>query len=520
MSPVKGMALTVGNKGGVWKPGMNSEVLRCDAKPRKSRLIMKLIRRLIMKLNLTSVVALCCLLALPCMALGGWSAQSTGQADEDLAFSIGVQAYVWGYPLVISGATALVATNTDKPLPNAHAPFNTFGHMAKLFTAKDKDVVSLNVDTVYSSAFLDLKQGAALVSVPDTDGRYYSLMLEDAYTNVFGYIGHRATGEKAGTYLITGPAWKGTVPNGVKKIIAAPTSFVWVIGRTLVDNEADMKNVRKIQEGYELKIIPPELDKTPIKERWGLNLKPKLVPVHQVDALDWKSYYHWLGQLMMDNPPPQSDSALYAQFSTIGLSVENGFDPSNLSKGHLKGLQKGYEAGKGVVKREALKTGSSQTNGWAYNLDQGKWGQNFNLRAGIAYRSLGHNTAEEALYFNTREDGNGKRLNGQHNYTLSFKKGMQPPVEAFWSITIYNAQNFLVDNPINRYAIGNRTPNLKSNKDGSLTIYIQKNPPADDKKVNWLPAPEGDFRLSMRLYIPEKAVLDGKWKPAAVTKSN
>lgn len=437
------------------------------------------------------------------------------QAQEDLAFALGVQATVWSYPLVISAATAAVVTATDRALPNGRAPFNTFGHVARLVTAADKDVVSSNADTVYSSLFLDLKQGAALISVPDIGNRYYSLMLEDAYTNVFGYIGSRATGTKAGKYMIAGPGWKGETPPGIV-LIQAPTTLVWVIGRTLVDGPHDMANVAVIQSQFQVAMVAPVLDATPIKQRWKLNLQPRLVPVEQVEVLDWKTYFQWAGRLLMDSPPPASDSALYRQFEAIGLSVKDGFDDTHLSEAVQKGLARGYSAGKQVVKMEALKTGGMELNGWAYNLNAGNWGQDFNLRSAIAYRSLGQNTPEEALYMNTREDSQKQTLNGSRKYTLTFKKGSLPPVSAFWSVTMYNASNFFADNPLNRYAIGIRTEGLKMDADGSLTLYFQKDAPPGDKRSNWLPAPEGDFRLSLRLYGPKADVLQGNWHPPAV----
>jgi hypothetical protein len=165
---------------------------------------------------------------------------------------------------------------------------------------------------------------------------------------------------------------------------------------------------------------------------------------------------------------------------------------------------------------EAQKAGGVQVNGWAYNLNAGKWGQDFNLRAAIAYRSLGQNTPEEALYLNTRQDANRDPLNGSKKYTVTFKNGELPPVDAFWSVTMYDGNNFFVENPINRYAIGNRTESLKNNADGSLTLYFQKDPPEGGKTGNWLPAPEGDFRLSMRLYVPKSDVLEGRWSPPPV----
>ena len=439
------------------------------------------------------------------------------QAQEDLAFARGVEAYIWAYPLAITAATAEIATNTDEPLPNGHAPFNSFGHVGKLITAADKDVVSSNADTIYSSAFIDLKQGAALISVPDVGGRYYSLMLEDAYTNIFGYIGLRATGGGAGTYLIAGPGWRGETPAGAKRI-DAPTPLVWVIGRTLVEGEKDMPNVAALQRQYTLAMIPPALDPVPAKERWAIALQPKLVPVQQVDTLDWKTYYRWAGQLMKDNPPPASDSALTSQFAAIGLTTEKGFDPDHLSPATLKGLERGYAAGRDIVKMEAQKTGGLEANGWAYNLNAGKWGQDFNLRAAIAFRSLGQNTPEEALYMNTRQDGDKQPLNGAKKYTITLKKGDLPPVDGFWSITMYNSSDFFVENPLNRAAIGNRTEGLKTAPDGSLTIYVQKDAPEADKMANWLPAPEGSFRLSMRLYVPKPEVINGQWTPPAVTQ--
>ncbi len=438
------------------------------------------------------------------------------QAEEDLAFARGVEAYIWAYPLAITAATAEIATSTDKPLPNGHAPFNAFGHVGKLITAADKDVVSSNADTIYSSAFLDLKQGAALVSVPDTGGRYYSLMLEDAYTNVFGYIGLRATGSAAGKYLIAGPGWKDETPAGAKHI-DAPTPLVWVIGRTLIDGAKDMPNVAALQRQYQVTMVPPILDPVPAKQRWAISLQPKMVPVQQVDTLDWKTYFRWAGQLMKDNPPPAADSAFWKQFAAIGLTVENGFDVDHLLPATQKGLERAYEAGKQIVKMEAQKTGGIVVNGWAYNLNAGKWGQDFDLRAAIAFRSLGQNTPEEATYMNTRQDGDKQPLNGARKYTITFKKGALPPVDGFWSVTMYNSSDFFVENSLNRNAIGNRTEGLKTAPDGSLTIYVQKEAPEADKMSNWLPAPEGNFRMSMRLYVPKAEILEGRWSPPPVT---
>jgi hypothetical protein len=439
-----------------------------------------------------------------------------GNAEEAMAFSLGLQAYIWGYPLAISAATALLATNTERPLPNGHAPFNSFGHVSRLFTAENRDVVSSNVDTVYSSAFLDLQGAAVVVAVPAMPGRYYSLMLEDAYTNVFGYIGSRSTGEQGGRYLITGPGWRGEPPEGLAGVVAAPTALVWIIGRTLIDGQDDLPAVRAAQAGYGIEVVASSERQSPIASRWGLELTPGLVPVEQVAALDWAGYFHWVGQLMHDNPPPDRDEALVVQFRRIGLGVEQGFVSSELSPATARGLQQAHAAGAMVLEREARNTGAQRVNGWAYNLNQGLWGLDFPLRGAIALRSLGQNTAVEALYFNTTEDSDGAPLDGSKEYTLTFAPGLQPPVDAFWSITMYNAENFLVDNPIDRYSIGNRTPGLRSDPDGTLTLVVQSQAPGPDSSSNWLPAPEGPFRMSLRLYNPQPQVLTGEWAPPGV----
>lgn len=438
------------------------------------------------------------------------------QEEEELAYSLAVLATIWSYPIVLIAATANSLTAVEKPNASAQAPFNMFGSISSLPSASNKEVVALNADTLYSSAFIDLKQGAALVSVPAEGDRYYALMLTDAYSNVFDYIGTRVTGKKAGKYLIVGPNWKGKIPAGIKAIYA-PTSLVWIIGRTLVDGKSDLPNVAAIQEQYKIEMILPTVDKTPILKRWDLQTAPSKVPVKQVESLDWKSYFTWTGSLMKDNPPPVADSGLYSQFSVIGLNVKNGFDAAALSPSTLAGIERGFQDGKNIIKTEALKTGSLQVNGWGYNLDTGNFGQNYLLRAAVAYRGLGQNLPIEALYLSTRTDDKKVKLQGDKNYKLTFEKGNLPPVDAFWSLTMYYQDSFFVDNPINCYAIGDRNKGLKYNSDGSLTIYIQNLQPEEDKVSNWLPSAKGEFRITLRLYNPHKEVLLGKWMPPAPT---
>lgn len=478
-----------------------------------------------------SLKSLFTLVALPACALAGaaWAQDKSAtaipvaaaapapnivQAQEDQAYAIGTLATVYLYPLVISGATAESLTAVDKPMPNGLAPFNQIGHVSRLMTAANREVVSPNADTVYSSAFLDLKQGAALISVPASGKRYYSLMLEDAYTNIFGYIGSRATGTEAGSYLIAGPGWKGSVPPGARRI-DSPTPFVWVIGRTLVDGEKDLPAVAAFQQQVKLEIVPPAIDATPIKQRWSLGAPVTRSPVRQVDALDWKTYFTWAGKLLKDNPPPADEKALVAQFADAGLSVERGFEPDKLTPAALKGLERAYAAGTQIFRAEAQKTGGTELNGWGVNMSAGRWGLDYKLRAAIAWRTLGQNTPEEAVYLNTRKDGKGEPLTGARRYVITFPAGQLPPAKAFWSISIYDRTNFFAENPINRYAIGNRTEGMRFNPDGSLTIVVQKDAPEEAMRNNWLPAPADEFRLSLRLYVPEDRMLQLQWTPPA-----
>lgn len=443
-------------------------------------------------------------------------------ANAGSVYKIAKDAYIWSYPMVSVAITGFAVTDTPKALPNAHAPLNSFGSVATLFTADDKDVVSSNVDTMYSSAFLDLTQGAALISVPDTNGRYYSMMLTDAYTNVFDYIGSRATGTKAGQYLIVGPDWKGEIPKSAKKVFKAPTNLVWVIGRTLVDGNADVPNVHKIQAGYKVTIVPPVTKSPSWRERLKVPaLTPKTPPVDLVNNMDWKTYFTWVGELMKDNPVPASQKAYVDEFKKIGLTFDKGFDASSITAEQQKDIEKAMKDGLEEMKKRGSEKIGTEHEGWSYSLDAGTWGNDYLMRGAIALRSLGQNTAQEAVYINTLQDKDGNPLDAsKNNYTVTFPKGELPPADAFWSITMYNDQNFFVKNPINRLAIGNRTKEMKPNKDGSLTIYFQKYAPAKENLGNWLPAPNGKFRLSLRLYVPNNKILNGgSWVPPGVVKS-
>ena len=438
------------------------------------------------------------------------------QARVDEIAKLGVDAVGYGLPLVIAELTKRVSTNVASPQPDAHAPINQFGHMAKYPSADNHDIVRMNVDTLYSFAFLDLTQEPMILSVPDTNGRYYLMPLIDAWTNVFASPGKRTTGTKAGNFAITGPNWSGALPKGMTEY-KSPTNTVMVGGRTQANGPADYAAVNAIQAKYKL---------TPLSA-WGRPYKAPLgtvdpnvdmsAPVDQVGKMSAAAYFQLLAQLLKANPPPAADAPVVAQLAKIGLMPGQDFDLSKQDPLVQKGLD-------GVVQKalaelqDAAKKAGVVVNGWnQLPSNIANFGTDYGTRAVVALIGFGANIEADAIYPSAFVDGDGQPLNGANRYTLHFDKGQTPPANAFWSITMYDAQSFFVPNALNRYNIAAWMP-LKYNKDGSLDIYLQKDSPGKALESNWLPAPEGAFNVTNRIYWPKPAALDGTWKAPAIVQ--
>ena len=443
------------------------------------------------------------------------TASPSDGSTASLAFASAFQATIWGYPLVITGATARLITQVPKPMPNAHAPINQLGHVTRVFGPEDRDVVSPNADTCYSSAVLDLHQGAALIEMPDAGARYHSLQMLDAYTNVFGYIGTRATGNRAGKYLIVGPGWAGEVPADVARVFTAPSPLVWMIGRTLVDGADDLPALAAFQNAIKLSMIGPATHDTPLWERTQLAPLPPAPPVQQIAKMEPETFFHWLGQLMHDNPPAREHVAHVAQFAAFGLTMRQGFAPDTLDAETRDGAAKGYHAAMATLREGAGRPAGVLMNGWNCAPAAGEWQDRFMTRAIIALRSLGQNTVEESIYLNAMTDGTGQALDGRKEYRLRFAAGSLPPAQCFWSITAYTEEAFLVPNALNRCSIGSRDAGLHFDPDGSIAFHFSAQKPATPEALaNWLPVPpSGPFRLSLRLYIPSSAAINGDWVP-------
>ena len=441
---------------------------------------------------------------------------AANRSPGDSVLLLAKQAYVYGYPLVLMYETERSAVNHEKQVYNSiFAPVNLFGHFRTFPDATFKGVVKPNCDTYYSSAWLDLSQGPLVLTVPDTKGRYYLLPMLDAYTNVFASPGKRTNGTSAQLFLVTGPGYTGVVPDGMKQI-KAPTNMVWILGRTQVNSAQDGRDVvYKIQDGYTL---------TPLS-KWGTDYKPAnnnkidtgltKNPSAFVENMNISTFFNVLNEQMAKNPPPAADSVILRKMAALGVGAGKQFSLTNFDGS----TQNALKAVPATVQRQlrlfSVKGGSVENNWNVSRKGVGNYGTNYNIRALIALIALGANLNADASYPNCQLDAVGNKLDGSKKYTLHFDKGQMPPANAFWSLTMYGADDFLVANPINRYTIGDRS-DLKYNEDGSLDVYIQNEQPGNDQEPNWLPAPKGPFTITMRIYWPKESYLNGSWKIPAV----
>ncbi len=428
-------------------------------------------------------------------------------------------AYIYGYPLVLMDVTRAKTTNVSSP-SGTSAPTDQFVSVRAFPDASFTDVVSPNADTLYSIAWLDLAQGPIVLSVPDTQGRYYLVEMVDGWTNVFASPGKRATGTAKADFAITGPGWSGTVPAGVKEI-KCPTAMVWIIGRTQTNGKADYAAVHAIQDGYKL---------TPLSA-WGKPYTPpkdvpvnakvdmKTAPVELVAGMDAATFFNRLAKLMKNNPPAAADAPIVAKLASLGVVPGQPFDVNKNGSDAAKSIADGVEDGKKRALQLAQNPGIGKVeNGWMLLTSViGEFGTNYEARTGVAVFGLGANLVADAFYPVAHVDGGGQPLNGANKYVLHFDKGQTPPVNAFWSLTMYNAKQAFVANPIDRYAIGDRDQ-LKFNPDGSLDIYIQHDSPGKDMESNWLPADVGSFNVVMRMYWPKETAFNGTWSPPPIKK--
>jgi len=416
--------------------------------------------------------------------------------DQQQAKALAQEAYVFAYATV----------EHDKVLSAiaAKLPFNRLYSEPRLLGPQDNKVVSPNNDTFYSRALLDLRAEPQVLQVPVVKGRYYSFQLVDMRTDNLDYIGTRATGDQAGRYLIVGPDWKGKVPSGFNAVIRSPSRLVFLLGRTEVKGEADQKDAAQLMSGYVLQSLSSVTGAVAPAALPPLQL-PTYQDTKQGPAQALFSTFNALAPLHQWSTREQKK---LERFAAIGVAPGEVFQaPADLSEA----ITQGAEAG-----REQVRTASSQISveqqGWLRSpTNVGKFGDDDLTRAAVAWRYIYANDPVEAVYPMALHDAQGQLLDGRHAYRLHFAAGQLPPVSAFWSLTLYDGKTqLLAANPIQRYALGDRSPGLQYDADGGLTLILQPDAPAQHS--NWLPTPEGPFNLLLRLYLPKGGVLDGSYR--------
>lgn len=434
------------------------------------------------------------------------------------ARAIAKEAYVYGFPMV-DGYRILYAYFVDQDGPEFKARWNQIGNIARVFTPDDKAVQTPNSDTPYSMLGLDLRAEPMVLTVPPiAKERYFSIQLVDAYTFNFDYIGSRATGNGGGSFLIAGPGWRGLPPKGVNKIIRCETELALAIYRTQLFNPADLDNVKKIQAGYKAQPLSEFLHQPTPKTVPAIDFIKPLAPDAQKTSPE---FFNILNFVLQFCPTVPSEKALMARFAGIGVGAGKTIDasklPPDVATAIGQGMADAWSDLAGLKKRlDAKEVASGDLFGTRAYLKN-----NYLYRMGGAVVGIYGNSKQEAMYPLYAVDSNGQTLDGTKSYTLRFAPGQLPPVNAFWSLTMYEMPaSLLVANPINRYLLNSpMLPQFTRDADGGLTFYVQSESPGADKEENWLPAPKGPFLAVMRLYWPKPEVLAGKWKQPPMVAS-
>jgi len=455
----------------------------------------------------------------------------------DEARQIAKDAYVFGYPLITMEITRRVMTNVAE-VEGARGPMGHLTRIREYPTAAFRDVTAPNADTLYTTAWIDVSKEPWILSLPDANDRYYLFPMLDGWTDVFQVPGKRTTGTGPQEYAITGPGWKGKLPEGVKEY-KSPTSMVWLLGRIYcTGTPEDYAAVHKMQDA--ISIVPLSSYGKPFTPPPGKvdpSIDMKTAVRDQVNAMSSAAYFNMLATLMKDNPAAKDDAPIVERMARLGIVPGQPFDFGKLDPQVQQALQAVPKDSFEAIMAH-FKTAGIVENSWLFTTKTGLYGTDYIQRALVTAIGLGANRPQDAVYPTSQEDAEGKvyegitkyvitDLHGQskhhqapNKYVMHFDKGQMPPVDGFWSLTMYNAEYFFVDNPMNRYTLSARN-DLKKNADGSVDLYLQNENPGPDKESNWLPAPTGKFILMLRLYWPKEtppSIIDGTWKIPGVQK--
>ncbi len=450
----------------------------------------------------------------------GTKPATTAQPGVEEAVSAAVDAYIYGYPLVTIDMTRREFTNVVTP-DATHAPMGQLVRFRTYPPAEMHTVTAPNADTLYTTAFVDVSKEPWVFSIPDMGTRYYLMPMLDGWTDVFQVPGKRTTGDKAQKYAITGPGWSGTLPAGVTEY-KSPTAIVWILGRIYcTGTPADYAAVHAAQDKFSL--VPLSSYGKPYTPPAGQvdpNFDMKTAVRDQVDHLDVVAYFTYLAQLMKTNPPTAEDAPMVANMAKIGLVPGKDFDPSKLGAFDKEAIKAVPKLGQVRIMEYFKKV--PPTNGWMFTTKTGVYGTDYLDRAMITAIGLGANLPQDAVYPTGQKDGGGGELDAaSKKYVMHFDRGQMPPVDGFWSLTMYDATFFFVPNSLSRYTLSQRNKFI-TNPDGSVDLYLQADSPGKAKEANWLPTPKAKFVPMLRLYWPKEtppSIIDGTWKPPAINEA-
>jgi hypothetical protein len=449
-------------------------------------------------------------------------------SPEKQAHDIGVEAYEYAYPLVLLGLTRSMALSGEEK--SASTSLNKFVHHRQFSATGDQKVVRPNNDVLYSVAWVDVSKEPVVVSVPDTQDRFYFLTMLDGWSEAFASPGKRVSGTQPGNFAIVGPRWKGVMPAGVSRLNSG-TNYVWILGRVEAKGQTDIGSVNTIQNGFKMGLLSNYIkasggaensneveSASALKSRESARLScTTLTPAKQIANMNAERFFSTFAELLFSNPPHKEDAAFVTKLKLIGIEPGSEFHFDKLPAQTIASLESAVADAKSII-GERAKTISVNENGWSVERKiAGSYGTNYLDRAAVAMIGAGLNRLEDAIYPSCNVDSQGQPLLGAKNYVIHFDKSQLPPVKAFWSISLYDSQGFCVSNPIDRTALSDHD-GLKYGADGSLDIYVQHDDPGTDKQANWLPAPKDEFNLLMRLYWPKTTVLSGAWMPPSVNK--
>lgn len=441
-------------------------------------------------------------LAIAAAALGGFAAW------QRETIVLAAEGYVFGYPLVVMDVTRANAAQVI-------GPENALRRVRAFPDARFRDVVRPNVDTLYTTAFIDTARGPWVFEMAPNALRYEVMPFLDAWTDVIATPGTRTSGASGARLLIAAPGWRGDVPAGLE-LVRAPTRIVWLIGRTQTNGAADFPLVHRLQDGVTLRPLAAwRAGRDEPAPDWRAAQPAPAPPVEQMRAMDVDAFFSRLARLMTDNPPRAADAPMLARLARLGVAPGR---PPRWSAAERWAAALGRRVADWRIARELARP-RNVVNGWSTPpAILGRYGTQYDVRAVVAMVGLGANLPEDATYPNTRVDAAGEPLNGSRRYRLRFAAGALPPVDAFWSVTAYGPDDFLIDNPLNRYALGDRDP-LVAGADGSIELLVQADPPPPERRANWLPVKAGqDFVLNARLYRPRAQALDGRWSMPPVER--